>query len=227
MKNILTIVTTAFLFIWGYAAHCTSQTESIPSYYSSDKKYFSFTAYTYTYLPNSTKEPVFIYKIFKGDSLTDHYWITNNYLIKLKEGNSEFLSSLITKDTVTLDQILSKYQLTEKSYSTRLDSFFQIELKNIKQKTGRVYGCGQDRKGHKTTFDVFTLQIKQNDKIVYSKKFEMSAPEISEFENTIKSMTVFYSEDQTAFIAYGEYSYCYNAYIFWIDDQIVFCNKQK
>ncbi|WP_018343590.1 hypothetical protein [Cytophaga aurantiaca] len=227
MKNIETTLITIFLFIWAYSGYCTIQADSIPSYYSSDKKYFSFTASTYTYLPNSTKDHVFIYKIFKGDSLIDHYWITNNHIIKLKEGNSDFLSSLITKDTVTLDQILSKYRLTEKSYSARFDAFFQIEFKNTKQKTGRVYGCGQDRKGHKAIFNIFTLHIKRNDKILYSKKIKMGAPKISEFENNIKSMTVFYSKDQTAFIAYGEYSYCYNAYIFWIDDQIVFCNNLK
>lgn len=225
MKNIHKIIITAFLFICGYTAYSANQTDSLPSYYSSDKKFFSFTVCTNTYMPKS--DNVSIYKIFKNDSLIEQYWITNNHLIKLKEGEADFLSTLVTKDTVTLDYLRSKYSLTEKSYSARFDSFFQIQFKHIKQKKGRAYGCGRDRKGHITTFNLFTLQINRNDKTFFSKKFKMRAPKISEFEQQINSMTVFYSEDQKAFIAYGEISYSYDSYLYWIDDTIVFCNRKK
>lgn len=189
MKHIQTIAVISFLFIFTYTTYSANQTDSLPSYYSSDKKFFSFTVSTNTFMPRSEK--VCLYKILKNDSLIEQYWITNNHLIKLKAGEADFLSMLLTKDTATLDQIRSQYNLAEESYSARFDTFFQIQLEHIKQKTGSVYGCGQDRKGHKTTFNKFTLEIKRDGKVFFSKKFQMSAPKISEFEQQINGMTVF------------------------------------
>ena len=227
MKNIHILIISALLSVSGFDGYCVVSKDSIPSYYSLDKEYFSFTTTTYKYLPNSKKQKVFIYKIFKGNSLVDQYWINREHVIKLKDIDSEFLQSLIANDTVNINTVLKKYNLTEIANSAFFSSFFKIDYRNVRQKKGLVYGCGQDRKGHITTFNLFTVNIKHNNKTVYSKRIMFSQPTMSELKNIISNMIVFYSTDKNEFFAYGEFNYTEDSSLDWIDDKIILCNRNK
>jgi len=227
MKNLHILIIICLLSICGFDGYCFNPKDSIPSYYSLDKEYFSFTTTTYKYLLNSKKQKVFIYKIFKGNSLVDQFWINNGYIIKLKDKDSEFLENLITNDTITLENILNNYKLSETAYSEKFSSFFKVDFRNVKQKKGRVYGCGQDRKGHKTTFTILTVKIKRNKKTVCSKRIKFLQPTMAELQDIINNMIVFYSTDENSFIAYGEFFYKEDSSLYWIDDKIILSNKSK